>query len=342
MHAKKTHQIAPLQLASFCEQLSMIVASGLPVSEGVSLLLDDAADEKTREILAAILHSTESGSAFHEAIRETMIFPAYVSDMIELGELSGRLDEVLSSLARYYEREASIRENVRDAVTYPLIMTGMLFCILLMLVLKVLPVFEQIYLGLGTDLTGFAAVFLKISSLLTSHLPVFAAVLALLLTAVVLFVRFGLLRHMLQKKEFASDLAASRLANCIAMSLGSGLDTDQGLLLAEKIVDNPRMAARIKRCRDLSASGKEFADAVLTSRVFGKSSHSLITIGFRTGTLDEVMKKLSLEYEEKANRQIDRFIAALEPTLVIVLSLIIGLILVSFLLPLISIMTSIG
>ena len=331
MHAKKTHQIAPLQLASFCEQLSMIVASGLPVSEGISLLLDDAADEKTREILT-----------FHEAIRETMIFPDYVSDMIELGELSGRFDEVLSSLARYYEREASIRENVRDAVTYPLIMTGMLFCILLMLVLKVLPVFEQIYLGLGTELTGFAALFLKISSMLTSHLPVFAAVLALLFTAVVLFIRFGLLRHMLQKKEFASDLAASRLANCIAMSLGSGLDTDQGLLLAEKIVDNPRMAARIKQCRDLSTSGKEFADAVLTSQVFGKSSHSLITIGFRTGTLDEVMKKLSLEYEEKANRQIDRFIAALEPALVIVLSAWIGLILVSFLLPLISIMTTIG
>lgn len=342
MHAKKTHQIAPLQLASFCEQLSMIVASGLPVSEGLSLLLDDAADEKTREILSAILHSTEAGSTFHEAIRETMIFPDYVSDMIELGELSGRLDEVLSSLARYYEREASIRENVRDAVTYPLIMTGMLFCILLMLVLKVLPVFEQIYLGLGTELTGFAAVFLKISSMLTSHLPVFAAVLALLFTAVVLFIRFGLLRHMLQKKEFASDLAASRLANCIAMSLGSGLDTDQGLLLAEKIVDNPRMAARIKQCRDLSTSGKEFADAVLTSQVFGKSSHSLITIGFRTGTLDEVMKKLSLAYEEKANRQIDRFIAALEPALVIVLSVLIGLILVSFLLPLISIMTTIG
>ena len=334
MHAKKTHQIAPLQLASFCEQLSMIVASGLPVSEGISLLLDDAADEKTREILAAILHSTEAGSTFHEAIRETMIFFFFFSDMIELG--------VLSSLARYYEREASIRENVRDAVTYPLIMTGMLFCILLMLVLKVLPVFEQIYLGLGTELTGFAAVFLKISSMLTSHLPVFAAVLSLLFTAVVLFIRFGLLRHMLQKKEFASDLAASRLANCIAMSLGSGLDTDQGLLLAEKIVDNPRMAARIKQCRDLSTSGKEFADAVLTSQVFGKSSHSLITIGFRTGTLDEVMKKLSLEYEEKANRQIDRFIAALEPALVIVLSVLIGLILVSFLLPLISIMTTIG
>ena len=191
-------------------------------------------------------------------------------------------------------------------------------------------------------LTGFAAVFLKISSLLTSHLPVFAAVLALLLTVVVLFIRFGLLRHMLQKKEFASDLAASRLANCIAMSLGSGLDTDQGLLLAEKIVDNPHMAARIKQCRDLSTSGKEFADAVLTSQVFDKSSHSLITIGFRTGTLDEVMKKLSLEYEEKANRQIDRFIASLEPALVIVLSVWIGLILVSFLLPLISIMATIG
>ena len=192
MHSKQTHQIEYLQLASFCEQLSRIVSSGLPVSEGLSLLAEDAADAKTKDVLLSMMHSLESGSTFHDAISESHIFPAYVSDMVELGELSGKLDEVLSSLAHYYRREDSIREGLRDAVTYPLIMVCMMFCIILVLLLKVLPVFEQIYHGLGTELTGFAAVLMRISSLLSAHLTLFVVLLAVLFLLFVIFILFFL------------------------------------------------------------------------------------------------------------------------------------------------------
>ena len=145
-----------------------------------------------------------------------------------------------------------------------------------------------------------------------------------------------------KKRSLALSTAASRFANCMALALSSGLDTDQGLMLAEQLVDNPYMASRIKKCRDLTASGRGFAEAVLTSGIFSKIYTSMITIAFRTGSMDEVMHQISEEYEEETDRQIAGFISVLEPTLVIILSIFIGLILISFLLPLIGIMSSIG
>ena len=144
------------------------------------------------------------------------------------------------------------------------------------------------------------------------------------------------------KTALSMSIASSRFANCMALALSSGLDTDQGLMLAEQLVDNPYMASRIKKCRDLTASGRGFAEAVLTSGIFSKIYTSMITIGFRTGSMDEVMHQISEEYEEETDKQIAKFISVLEPTLVIILSIFIGLILISFLLPLIGIMSSIG
>ena len=115
-------------------------------------------------------------------------------------------------------------------------------------------------------------------------------------------------------------VAASRFANCMALALSSGLDSDQGMEFAGQLVDNPYMAARIEKCRELTASGKSFAEAVLEADIFDKIYVSMLTISFRTGLLDETMQKISEKYEEAVDKQISRFISVLEPTLVIILS----------------------
>jgi type IV pilus assembly protein PilC len=126
------------------------------------------------------------------------------------------------------------------------------------------------------------------------------------------------------------------------LALASGLDTDQGLDLAEKLVQNPRLSERIKSCRDHIRHGEGFGQALLDSGIFSGLYASWITIGFKTGAMDEVMARISRAYEEEAQSRLDRFISVLEPTLVIILSVFIGLILISFLLPLLGIMSSIG
>ena len=225
---------------------------------------------------------------------------------------------------------------------FPLLMIAMMLAVILVLIAKVLPVFHQIYMELGSDLTGFAGAMMRFSDALNQYLFVIVIVLIAAAAGIFLISKSDAGQKFFKKRPLALSTAASRFANCMALALSSGLDTDQGLMLAEQLVDNPYMASRIKKCRDLTASGRGFAEAVLTSGIFSKIYTSMITIGFRTGSMDEVMHQISEEYEEETDKQIAKFISVLEPTLVIILSIFIGLILISFLLPLIGIMSSIG
>ena len=331
MKKKKQQMLGNLEIAAFCDQLSMIVSAGIPIYEGISILQEDAPEEETAEILSVISNSLDHGSSFCDALRETNVFPKYVLDMIGIGELAGKLEEVLNALTGYYKREESIQNSIKNAVTYPLLMIA-----------KVLPVFHQIYMELGSDLTGFAGAMMRFSDALNQYLFVIVIVLIAAAAGIFLISKSDAGQKFFKKRPLALSTAASRFANCMALALSSGLDTDQGLMLAEQLVDNPYMASRIKKCRDLTASGRGFAEAVLTSGIFSKIYTSMITIGFRTGSMDEVMHQISEEYEEETDKQIAKFISVLEPTLVIILSIFIGLILISFLLPLIGIMSSIG
>ena len=337
MKKKKQQMLGNLEIAAFCDQLSMIVSAGIPIYEGISILQEDAPEEETAEILSVVSNSLDHGSSFCDALRETNVFPKYVLDMIGIGELAGKLEEVLNALTGYYKREESIQNSIKNAVTYPLMLA-----VILVLIAKVLPVFHQIYMELGSDLTGFAGAMMRFSDALNQYLFVIVIVLIAAAAGIFLISKSDAGQKFFKKRPLALSTAASRFANCMALALSSGLDTDQGLMLAEQLVDNPYMASRIKKCRDLTASGRGFAEAVLTSGIFSKIYTSMITIGFRTGSMDEVMHQISEEYEEETDKQIAKFISVLEPTLVIILSIFIGLILISFLLPLIGIMSSIG
>lgn len=339
---KKKHFLSNREIAAFCDQLYMVMSAGIPIYEGISILLDDASDEETRLVLSSINTPLESGSSFHDALVQSGYFPKYVLDMVEIGELSGKLDEVLASLSHYYEREESIQSGIKHAVTYPLLMTAMMFAVLIVLIVKVLPVFNQIYIELGSEMTGFAAVMMNISVLINRYILYVLIFVAVVLAGLFIFSKTSAGVRLFKKGYISKLTAAGRFANCMYLALGSGLDTDQGLALARQLADNPYMESKISHCRELTASGMLFSEAVLTSGIFEGIYSSMITIGFKTGSLDKVMQKISQEYEDAVDSRISGFISVLEPAIVIVLSVLIGLILISFLMPLIGIMSGIG
>lgn len=342
MNNKKREKLGNMELAAFCDQLSMIVSAGISLYEGMSILHEEAADDHTRDILAKINDSLNQGSAFYQALEASEAFPKYVIDMTEIGETSGKLEEVFKSLSEYYKREESIQNSIRNAVTYPIIMIAMMFAVIVVLIVKVLPVFHQIYTSLGSSLTGFAGKLMSISDALNQYMLIFVIVVAVIAAAGVILYHSSYGRKLRKKTKYGLSVASSRFANCMALALSSGLDSDQGMELARQLVDNPYMETRIDKCRELTASGKSFAEAVLETSIFDKIYASMITISFRTGLVDDTMKQISEKYEEETDRQISKFISVLEPTLVIIMSVFVGLIMISFLLPLIGIMSSIG
>lgn len=331
-----------LEIAAFCEQVAMVISAGIPAYEGISILMADAPDKETEELLKKIYEPLELGSTFHDALATSEAFPQYVLDMVEIGELSGKLEDVLYSLNLYYEREENIRNSIKSAVTYPLVMIAIMISVVLVLVAKVLPIFNQIYTELGSGLTGFPLLMMRFSNALNTYAPIVLVTLFILAIAIFAYTKTQSFRMFIQRQKLSLNTASSRFANCMTMAISSGLDTTQGLDLAERLVDNPYMKARITKCKEMVEEGYSFSDAILSTQIFTKTYATLLNIGFRTGSLEKVMNKIFKEYEDNIDYEINRFVSRLEPALVIVLSVIIGFILLSFLLPLIGIMASIG
>jgi type IV pilus assembly protein PilC len=339
---KEIKQLTQSEIAAFCEQIAMVIQSGLPTYYGISILRDEAPDEATASLLTQIYEPMEAGEPLHKALQDTGVFPPYMVHMIELGETTGRLEEVLISLSGYYEREAQIRESIRSAVTYPLIMTVMMVAVLIVMIAKVVPVFSQIYEELGSELTGTALTLMHVSTLVNRYMLVLVIVFVVLLVGGIILYRTDLGRVLFMGKGLTLTIAASRFANCMYLALASGLDTDQGLDLAVELVNDPYMQLRINRCRENLHQGESFDKALLHSGIFSQMYASWIAIGYKTGDMDEIMKRISKAYEEKTQDKLTALLAVLEPTLVIILCVFVGLILISFLLPLLGIMSSIG
>lgn len=335
-------QLTQSELSAFCQQIAMVVTAGFPTYYGISILKEEAPDAQTAALLDQIYRPMENGGTLHSALKATGVFPSYMVHMIELGETTGRLEEVLLSLSSYYDRETQIHDGIRNAVTYPLIMTGIMIAVILVMIAKIIPAFSQIYETLGSEVTGIALTLFHVSTVLNRYMIVLVVVFCIFLIAGLVLYHTELGRVLFLGKKLALCIAASHFANCMYLTLASGLDTDQGLNFAYDLVDNPHMQARISKCKEHIQHGETFDRALLLSGIFSQIYASWITIGCQTGSMDGIMKRISEAYENEADKRLSRLINVLEPLLVVLLCIFIGLILISFLLPLLGIMTSIG
>lgn len=342
--------LTPAEISTFCAQLSMILKAGIPVSEGLSIMHGDMQKSEGREIIGTILEHTELGEPLHTALDASGLFPKYVVDMVEIGGQAGRLDEVMDYLCDYYEREEAISKNVKSAVTYPLVMIVMMVLVIGVLVVKVLPIFQQVFLQLGSEMSSFSLRIMHFGSLVGRYSVVIVAVIAAAAAAVYFMNRTqggkaalaSFQSRFFLTKGLYAKIASGRFAGAMAMMLSSGLDTDQSLEMAAKLIDNAYISKKIEDCKTQIAQGSSFAGALESAGIFSGIYSKMVSVGFKTGSADTVMKKLADRYEEEIDTHVGNLVALLEPSLVAVLSVIVGMILLSVMLPLMGIMSSIG
>lgn len=347
---KKQRLLSNAEIASFCRQTAMIIQAGITPAEGMDILVHDTVSEDGKELLEKIGNSCEMGNPFYQAIEETGVFPNYVVKLAALGEESGKLDTVLLSLALYYERENSISESIRSAVAYPLIMIVMMFLVILVLIVKVLPIFRQVFIQLGTEMSPFAEKLLSVGNALSRYSVVITIVLFLLIGAGLVLYRTREGRRLMKRffsrlsftRSFYDKMAAGRFASGMYLSVASGMDTYQSLDMISEIVENEDMQKKIEICRAELEKDSNLPEALKKAEIFSALYSRMVAVGFRSGSIDTVMKQIAQSYEEETDRQINRIISIIEPTLVILLSLVVGIILLSVLLPLMGIMSSIG
>jgi type IV pilus assembly protein PilC len=343
-------KLSSYEISNFCRQMALLVKAGISPAEGVEIQIQDCRDSMTLKVLNKLSQVLQSGEKYHVALEMSGVFPDYVVHMVTIGEESGTLDTVMESLADYYEREENIESNIKSAVSYPLIMVFMMLVVVIVLIVKVLPIFEQVFAQLGTSMSGFSQSLLSFGNLLNQYSAVMTILLVIL---AVMFLFFAgtykgkmLFRRLLGKfgptKKLMQELESERFASGMVLTLSSGMDTYEGLALVSKLVETDKMKNKIESCRSMLLEGDSFPEALEKSGIFSSFYSQMVAVGFKTGSMDAAMQQIAERFEHETERKIFSLISVLEPTLVIILSLIVGMILLSVILPLMGIMSTIG
>ncbi len=346
----RSSKLTNQEISSFCNQTAMLFQAGITPRESLQIMLSDSKSSEGKAILQSILDASRQGDSFTNALKASGVFPDYVLHMIAIGEESGNLDDVMQSLASYYEREESISDSIRSAISYPFIMIGIMLLVIFVLLGKVMPIFNQVFIQLGSEMTGISASLLHIGNSLNRYSLVILIALAILVIAYFLLMKTKkgkvisgkILSAFPLTKNFYEKLAAGRFASGMALTISSGMDTYTSLDMVSTLTDHKGMQAKITACKEAIQKGANFSEALTGADIFSNLYARMVTVGFRTGSIDTVMQKIADNYDKETERKIRSIISILEPTLVIILSLIVGLILLSVIFPLMGIMSSIG
>ena len=346
----KKNRLTNEELAAFCSQIAILLHAGITPVESIRILLSDTQESSGKKLLEDIQASIDKGNSFAESLSAVGVFPEYVLNTIKLGEEAGSTDEVMRSLADYYERESQISENIKSAVTYPLIMIGMMLLVIVILITKVLPIFNQVFEQLGSEMTGFAASLMHIGNSLNTYSVIIIAVFVALVLLYFFFSKTEKgktsFRTIISKlhisRKFFEEVATGRFASGMALALSAGLDTFGGLEMVKNLVENKKVEDKIDICRESLKEGNNIAEAFKEAKMFSNVNNRMVAVGIKSGEIDRVMRRIANEYERKSEKRINEIISIIEPTLVIILSLIVGLILLSVILPLMGIMSTIG
>ena len=324
---KRTQQgkLTNLEIASFCSEMAMILKSGISSLEGVDLLREDAQTKAEKELLDEIYQSVMDTGRLDQALEETKVFPEYLIRMTQIGEETGTLDEVMESLAEHYDREEAIRRSVRSAISYPLLMIGMMLVIIIILMTKVMPVFDQVFRQFGQEMTGFSRGILLAGNALSRYSAVFAVLLAVIVCAF--------------SRELKDKLSACRFAGGMSLALKSGLTPEQGMEFSENLIEDDDFRKKVAECKADMENGTDIAEALVKAGIFTGVYARMTSIAGKAGMMDEMMGRIADECEEEVDEKLSSMIAVLEPTLVIILSVIVGTILLSVMLPLLEIMS---
>ena len=348
MAGKGKRSITSAELSSFCSQVALILSAGLPLYDGMETLAETTRGTEYADLYEKAYKGVNETGSLYQALKEDDRWPTYLVEMTGIGEQTGQLESVMNGLSEYYGREERIRTSVVSAITYPLVLGVMLVLIILIMLWKVLPVFQRVLNSMGMETTRSGSTMMRLGSTIgwVVLALVGVVVLAVLVCAILMktSAREGVLSFLRKIfppiRRLSMKLSSSRVASVLSMMLSSGFPTGEALRLMPSILSDAEAGERVRGIHKNLESGMSFAEAMEQSKLFEGLHNRMIRMGVAAGREDQVMNKIAGIYEEQVETGISQLVSIIEPTLIALLSVVIGAILLSVMLPMAGILSS--
>ncbi len=338
------------ETAALCRQIAYLLGAGISPDDALAILAEDAQSPSAGERLLRMAEKTGAGAPLCQVMEEEEVFPAYMVKMTRVAQETGTLEGVMNSLADYYEQESALARAIRNAVTYPLAMVFMLLTVLLILLTRVMPVFEDVYRQMGTQLSALTRTAVQLGAGVT--IALMALILFLAAAAGVLYRISGrkdpislaerILSVLKEKNKISSLLDKRRFASILSSVLAGGMGPEKAVELSLDVVHHRRIREKLQRLRRDLEEGVSFYEGLREADLFSALDLQMIKVGSRSGKTEQVFRELAAGYEAEADEALEGMIGRLEPTVVVILAILTGLILLAVMMPLVGIMTAIG
>lgn len=337
--------LKPKDFIIFLRQFATLISAGILLVESLDLLAEQTTNPRLKAILEDLSTEVQEGSPLSVSMsKHPAVFPNLLIQMIQSAEVSGRLEEVLEQMANYYEKQYRNKQKVTTAMTYPIVVGVLALVITAFLLIFIVPIFGEMFASFGSELPAITQMVLGLSQWFQKY---WVLILVFLLASIFL------LRYLSQRDKmaysfdylqlkipiigmFLQKTILARMTQTLSSLLNSSVPILQALDVTSQVVDNRVVEEVLLAAKKDVEQGESLAKPMEAHWFFPNLIIQMIKVGEASGSLDEMLKKASDIYEQEVEEASEKLQSLIEPLLIVFLSVIVGFIVLSIVIPMFS------
>jgi type IV pilus assembly protein PilC len=335
----------------FCRIFSTMINAGLPLIQCLDLLSQQEQNKEFAKIIRSVKEDIEGGTSLTNALKKyPVIFDELFVNLIAAGEAGGILDVILERLSAYMEKAMKLKARVKGAMTYPVAVLVISMAVVALLLLKVIPVFQKMFEGMGGELPGLTQALISASQWMQKY---WYLIVAILVVTYIAFKRFyktekgrWTVDSLMLKSPVFGDLlkkvAVAKFSRTLSTMMSSGVPILEGLSIVSKTSGNVVVENALMKTRQSISEGRTIAEPLSETGIFPPMVVQMISVGEATGALDSMLSKIADFYDDEIDVAVDSMTALLEPVMMVFLGTVVGGMIIAMYLPIFKLASVVG
>jgi len=324
-------------LAFNCRQLAAMLTSGLTLVKALDILSKEQPTEDAKEVWQSVYESVQKGESFSDALLQYRgIFPDFMVAMVSAGESSGSLDTIMQDLSDYYQKQNKMNNTIKGAMTYPLVLGVLMLVIIIFMFVFIMPTFAGMYDN-PDDMPALTKVMMGFSDSLVNYWYIYIAVIVGIIFGITYMLKIPSTRLKWDKfiikgpgfGPLVVKIYTARFANTMASLYSSGISMVDCLKRSSAILGNSYISQCFEQVIDEVKQGETLSSSIQRTEIFDSMFCSIIFVGEEAGALDSILTKTGEYYDEEADSAVGRLVGMLEPLMIIIMGVAVGLLLAS-------------
>ncbi len=343
-------KVSARDFSIFCRQFVSIISAGVSIINALEMMTESTENKTLKKALAGVYEDVSKGESVTTAMKKRKAFPSMLCNMVEAGEASGSLEIAFTRMAVQFEKDERLRQAVKKAMVYPMVLLVLMIGIFFLMLLWVIPTFMGMFRELDAEMPAFTQAIIDLSEFFQQY---WWLVLLVGIGGLVLFkwysstpggryflggikLRIPVMGVLQQKTECA------RLGRTLCTLLGAGVPLVEAVEITARSMDNVRYKKAMMDAQDQIMRGRTLSQPLKSSRLFPPMVVHMVSIGEETGDIESMLENIANYYEDDVQVMTDQLMAMMEPMIIVVMAVVVGAMVIAILQPMMTLYESIG